>query len=184
MRTSNYSSKIIDPIQSRCTLFRFRRLEQKQIKSLSKRIAKKEGLTITDDGYEALMEITGGDVRRLVNVIQSASAIKNEIDSKLLYKVSSFAEPKEIREVLQLSIQGDFEKAKKKLEKTMLKQGLSGFDVIRQLQREAWNLDVDDKIKLEMVKQCGEVEFRMVEGSDEGIQLDSLIAKFVLQNKN
>lgn len=178
----NYSSKIIDPIQSRCTLFRFRRLEEEQIRELSKKISEEEGLKVTEDGYEALMQISGGDVRRLVNIIQSASAISNDIDAKLLYKVSSFAEPKEIREVLSLCVKGDFKQARKKLEKTRLKQGLSGFDVISQIQRECWNLDISNDLKLKMVKDCGDVEFRMVEGSDEGIQLDSLVARFVLYN--
>lgn len=178
----NYSSKIIDPIQSRCTLFRFRRLDKKHIRALSEKIGEEEGLTISEDGFEALMEISGGDVRRLVNIIQSASAISTEITAKLLYKVSSFAEPKEIRSVLQLCIEGDYKQARKTLEKTRLKQGLSGFDVISQIQKEVWNLSISDDIKLDMIKDCGDVEFRMVEGSDEGIQLDSLVARFVLYN--
>ncbi len=64
----------------------------------------------------------------------------------------------------------------------MLEYGLSGLDIIKQIQKEIWNLEVEDKKKLEMIKECGEVEFRMIEGSDEFIQLESLISKFTLIN--
>ena len=64
----------------------------------------------------------------------------------------------------------------------MLDYGLSGLDIIRQIQKEIWNLEVEDLKKLEMIKQCGEVEFRMIEGSDEFIQLEALISSFVLVN--
>jgi replication factor C small subunit len=106
----------------------------------------------------------------------------NKIEEDSIYAVASFAEPKEIIEVLELCVKGDFENARKKLLETMLKQGLSGIDVIKQIQKESWNIKADNKIKLEMVKQCGEAEFRMIEGSDEFIQLEALLAKFVLLN--
>ncbi len=62
----------------------------------------------------------------------------------------------------------------------MLNYGLSGLDIIRQIQKEIWNLQVEDLIKVKLVDKCGEVEFRMVEGSDEYIQLESFLAHVVL----
>jgi len=179
----NYSSKIIDPIQSRCTVFRFKPLDKKDIFEIIDHISKSEKLTVTDDAKEALFYVSGGDVRRLENLMQSSAAIKKEIDEKLIYSVSSSAEPKEIIAALEATLKGDFSSAKKQLLDTMLKHGLSGIDVIKQIQKECWNLKADNNAKLEMVKQCGEAEFRMVEGSDEFIQLEALLAKFVLVNK-
>jgi replication factor C small subunit len=65
----------------------------------------------------------------------------------------------------------------------MLENGLSGLDIIRQVQKEIWSLDIDGKRKLEMIKQCGESEFRLVEGSDEFIQLEAMLAHFTLINQ-
>ena len=62
----------------------------------------------------------------------------------------------------------------------MIKQGLSGIDIIKQIQKEAWNTNISDTSKLEMIKACGEAEFRMIEGSNEYIQLEALLAKFIL----
>ena len=60
----------------------------------------------------------------------------------------------------------------------MLKHGLSGIDMIKQIQKEIWSLELEDSKKLKLVEKCGEVEFRMVEGSDEYLQLEALLASF------
>ena len=178
----NYSSKIIDPIQSRCAVFKFKPLPKQDIYDIIDIIAKKEGLKISEKAKEALYQVSGGDCRRLENLLQATASMGAKIDEDSIYSVASFAEPKEIQEVLEFCVKGNFEDAKKKLLETMLKQGLSGIDVIKQIQKESWNIKADNRIKHEMVKQCGEVEFRMIEGSDEFIQLESLLAKFVLLN--
>lgn len=179
----NYSSKIIDPIQSRCTVFRFKPLPKEDIYKIIEKIARAEELSIDAKTKEALYELSQGDCRRLENVMQSSAAIKDKITEEVIYSVASAAEPEEINEVLAFCVKGDFPAAKNRLLDTMLNHGLSGLDVIKQVQQEIWKLkDVDSRKKLEMVKECGEAEFRMVEGSDEFIQLEALLAKFVLIN--
>lgn len=178
----NYSSKIIDPIQSRCTIFRFKPLEKEEIIKIIDKISASEGLKINEKAKEALFEISGGDCRRLENILQASAAIKKNIDENLIYEISSVARPKEVTEVLETCVKKDFLAAKKQLLKTMLEYGLSGLDIIRQIQKEIWSLKIEDKKKLEMIKQCGDAEFRMVEGSDEFIQLEALLSQFVLIN--
>ncbi|HJX05298.1 MAG TPA: replication factor C small subunit [Candidatus Nanoarchaeia archaeon] len=179
----NYSSKIIDPIQSRCSVFRFKPLPKEDIYKIIDKIAKAEELHIDAKAKESLFEISEGDCRKLENIMQSSAAIKDKITEELIYSIASAAEPKEINDVLELCVQGSFLNAKDKLLETMLNHGLAGLDVIKQVQQEIWKLEkVDNRKKLEMVKECGEAEFRMVEGSDEFIQLEALLAKFVLIN--
>jgi replication factor C small subunit len=176
----NYSSKIIDPIQSRCAVFRFKPLSADEINEVISRVSAEEGLTITDDAKVALFEVCEGDCRRLENVMQSCAVIKKDIDAELVYSMASVAKPKEIKESLGLAASGKFIDSRKKLLDLMLNYGLSGMDVIRQVQREIWNLSLDDRKKVELVDKCGEVEFRMVEGADEYIQLESFLAFVVL----
>jgi len=179
----NYSSKIIDPIQSRCTVFRFKPLPKEDMYKIIDKIAKAEKLTVDSKTKEALYEVSQGDCRRLENIMQSSAAVKDKITEEVIYDVASAAEPEEINDVLALCVKGDFGAAKNKLLDTMLNHGLSGLDIIKQVQQEIWKLkDVDSRKKLEMIKDCGEAEFRMVEGSDEFIQLETLLAKFVLVN--
>jgi replication factor C small subunit len=174
----NYSSKIIDPIQSRCTVFRFKPLTFENMKEIIHEISEIEGLKVTEEAGEALYEISNGDVRKLENTLQSCSVVAKEITKEVVYDVAAAARPKEVKEVLGLAIKGFFADARTLLLKTMLNHGLSGVDIIKQIQREILSLDVEDAKKMRMIEKCGEAEFRLVEGSDEYIQLEALIASF------
>jgi replication factor C small subunit len=176
---TNWSSKIIDPIQSRCTIFRFKPLDKESVNKIVDLIVKEESLKLDDKTREALFYVSNGDVRRLENVMQSCSTLSKNISEELVYEIVSSAKPKEIKEVLDLAVGGNFVNAKDKLLDVMLKHGLSGLDIIKQIQGEIWNLELEDDRKIELVDKCGEVEFRMIEGSDEFVQLEALIANFM-----
>lgn len=178
----NYSSKIIEPIQSRCAVFRFKPLDKEDVHTIIEHLAKEEGLKIDKAAQSALFEVSEGDCRRIENILQSCAAISKTITEELVYSMSSVAKPKEVKEVLELAIKQDFLSARNKLLETMLNNGLSGLDVIKQIQKEIWNTNTDNHKKLEMIKSCGDAEFRMTEGSDEYIQLEALISYFVLIN--
>lgn len=179
----NYSSKIIDPIQSRCAVFRFKPLEKQELFSIFDKIAKEEGLKLEDAAKDALVEVSSGDCRKAENILQSSAALQKEITAETIYSMASVAKPKEINELLTHAVKNRFEKAREILLNTMLKYGLSGLDIIKQIQKEVWNLELSERKKVEMVDKCGEIEFRMVEGSDEYIQLEALLAHFALYSK-
>jgi len=180
----NYSSKIIDPIQSRCAMFRFKPLEKKEIYAIIEKIEKEEKIKISEKAKEALYEISEGDVRRVENILQSSAAISNNITDETIYSMASVARPKEVDEVLKLAIEKKFIEARNKLMDVMLNYGLSGIDIIKQIQKEILNLDIENEKKMLLMEKCGEIEFRMTEGSDEFIQLEALLSQFVLYGKN
>ena len=176
--SANFSSKIIDPIQSRCTVFRFKQLEKKEIKQIIEKISKNEKINVDEKAIDAIIDISSGDLRRVENLLQSSAAITNKITEDVIYSIVSAARPKEINEILNLAIKKDFIQARSLLLETMLKHGLSGLDVIKQIQQNIWDLNIEDNKKVDMIEKCGEIEFRLVEGSDEFVQLESLIASF------
>ena len=176
----NYSSKIIDPIQSRCAVFRFRPLAEEDIYQMIDKLSTDEGLTVSEEAKKALFEVSNGDCRRLENVMQSCAVIKKDLDGELVYSMASVAKPKEVKELLEVAAKGDFISSRKKLLDLMLNYGLSGLDVIKQIQREIWNLELFDEKKVELIDKCGEVEFRMSEGSDEYVQLEAFLAFVVM----
>jgi len=104
----NYSSKIIDPIQSRCAMFRFKPLDKDQIFEIIKKIEKQEKLKIDNKAKEALYNICEGDVRKLENILQSSAAVNKNITEELIYGMASVAKPKELKEVLNLAIDDKF----------------------------------------------------------------------------
>jgi len=176
----NYSSKIIDPIQSRCAIFRFRPLGKKDLAEIIESIVKAENLKIDDLAIDALYTASEGDCRKAENILQSCAAVAENITEEVIYQIASVAKPKEVAESLALAVKNKFVDARKKLLDTQLSYGLSGIDIIKQIQREIWKLNIADDKKLKLVEKCGEIEFRMVEGSDEYIQLESLLAYFAV----
>ena len=176
----NYSSKIIDPIQSRCALFRFKLLEKKAIEKVLNKIAQGEDLSITPEAAEILYEGSEGDCRRSINLLQSSASISPSINTDLVSTVISNTKPKDIKVVLDYALAGDFQRSREKLLDVMLKESISGQDVVKSIQKEIWNLPIEPEIKVRLTEKTGEAEFRIVEGSDPFIQLQALLASFVL----
>ncbi|MBW3001756.1 replication factor C small subunit [Candidatus Woesearchaeota archaeon] len=173
----NYSSKIIDPIQSRCAMFRFRPLAKEHMLEIVNVIGQKESLKLDEVAKFALIEVSGGDCRKLENVMQSCASITDNITQDVVYSMASTAQPQEIKDLLDIAIKGDFLVARKQLLDIMLRYGLSGLDVIKQIQKEVWDLDIGARQKVALIDKCGEIEFRLVEGSDEYLQLEALLAQ-------
>jgi replication factor C small subunit len=176
----NYSSKVIDPIQSRCGIFRFKLLEKKDIEKYLLDIVKRENLTISPEAIEIIYEGSEGDCRRATNLLQATASISPNITPELVSTIISNAKPKDIKVVLDYALAGDFQRAREKLLDVMLKESISGQDVIKSIQKEIWNLPVEPELKVRLTEKTGESEFRIVEGSDPFIQLQALLASFVL----
>ncbi|MDP7610498.1 MAG: LAGLIDADG family homing endonuclease, partial [Candidatus Woesearchaeota archaeon] len=178
----NWSSKIVDPIQSRCAVFKFKPLKQEDILEVIDKISKEEELVIDDKAKQALFEVSSGDCRRVENILQSCAALGKEIKEETIYTLASVAKPKEINEALKLALENKFMDARNKMLDIMLGYGLSGLDVIKQIQAEILNLEIDSSKKMVLIDKCGEIEFRMTEGSDEFIQLEALLSQVALVN--
>ncbi len=178
----NYSSKIIDPIQSRCAVFHFKSLTQEDLFAIIDKIAQTESLTIDADAKEALYTIAEGDCRKVENILQSAAVVDKHITKENIYATASVAHPKELIEALDLALKNNFMAARQKLLTIMIEHGLSGLDLVRHIQREIWNLHISDRQKVELIEKVGEIEFRMTEGSDEFVQLEAFLASVVKTN--
>ncbi|NCN99364.1 replication factor C small subunit [Candidatus Pacearchaeota archaeon CG10_big_fil_rev_8_21_14_0_10_35_219] len=176
----NYSSKIIDPIQSRCVVFRFKLLEKKDVTFVIKKIAEQENLKLSEDAIETLYESSEGDCRKAINLLQATASISPDINGEMISLIVSKSKPKDIKVVLDYALSGDFVKSKEKLLDVMLTESIAGTDIIKAIQKEIWGLEIEPEIKVKLTEKTGETEFRIVEGSDEFVQLESLLASFVL----
>ncbi|MBR9700017.1 replication factor C small subunit [Candidatus Woesearchaeota archaeon] len=176
----NYSSKIIDPIQSRCAVFRFKPLEKEELHKIIDIIAKQEDLKVDEKAKAALIEVSEGDCRKLENILQASAVMGKHITEDTIFSMASSAKPKEVIDILNLAVSNKFVDARNKLLDTMLKHGLSGLDIIKQMQKEILNLDLEGRKQLELIAKCGEAEFRISEGSDEYLQLEAFLAQVAL----
>ncbi|MFW9922266.1 MAG: replication factor C small subunit [Candidatus Thorarchaeota archaeon] len=176
----NYSSKIIEPIQSRCAVFRFTPLSDKDTKKYIQNIVKNENIAITPEAIDAVIYVSEGDLRRATNILQSSAIAGKEITEDDIYKATGKAQPQEIRKMIKYAITGAFKESRKMLLELLIKEGLAAQDIIKQIHRESINMtDIDDKTRVELIKMIGEIDFRLTEGSNPEIQLSALLAHLV-----
>lgn len=177
---ANYSGKIIEPIQSRCAPFRFSFLPKEEHDKYVCQIAQKENVNLLPDGLEAIFEVCGGDMRRAMNTIQSAASMNKPVDSKLIYAVTGRANPMDVQKMLVTAVNGDFSEARKQLRDMLQKYGVPGNDIIRQIHSEIFKTkEIPEPLKIKLVDYVGEIDFRLMEGSDDEVQLSALLAKIV-----
>lgn len=172
----NYVSRIIEPIQSRCAVFKFKPVPPEAMKKRLLEIAEKEGLKITEDGLEALIYIANGDFRKAINALQGAAAFGEVIDAEAIYQITATARPEEIRKLLETALDGKFMEARQILDRLMVEYGMSGEDVVSQLFREITSASIDEKLKVMLIDRLGEIDFRLTEGAHDRIQLDAYLA--------
>jgi len=178
----NYSSRIIEPIQSRCVIFRYTPLQSDAIKGKLEEIAKIESLELGDKAVEAIIYVASGDMRKAINVLQGSAFLGKKIEEETVYNVSSRARPEEIKQMILLAFKKKFKEARDLLDKLMYEYGMSGEDVILQLYRTSMDMSEEELAtskKIELVNVIGEYNFRMVEGANERIQLEALLAQFM-----
>lgn len=176
----NYSSKIIEPIQSRCAVYRFKPLSKEAVTKRISLIAKTEKLDVTKGGMDAIEYVASGDMRKAINALQAAALLGDKVDEDTIYLITSTAKPEEIKELIKAAISGDFVAARGKLDDLLLSKGLSGEDVVVQLYRAMLGMDISNSDKVRLIDRIGEIDFRMTEGANERIQLEALLAYFVL----
>jgi len=179
----NYSSKIITPIQSRCVVYRFASLKKEDIIKKINQICRKENIEVSEMGLEAIIYISDGDMRRAINALQSAASINNgeRITAKSIYTSNVTAKPEEIIKLIKSSINGDFIDAKLQMDNLSIIKGISGDDIIRQIFKVTLDMPIKDKLKMIIINRLGEIDFRISEGANERIQLESLIAYISLK---
>ena len=179
----NYSSKIIDPIQSRCAVFRFRYINKENVKRWIQHIAKNEELKIDEDAMQLLIRVSEGDLRRATNMLQISASTTSEINEEVVRQSANVAKPGDIEEMIIKALDGDFMSARNMLDDLLIEYGLSGEDVIKEIHKNIYNIGMENEQRMRLVDRIGEAEFRMVEGSNERIQLESLLAHLSLEKR-
>lgn len=181
---ANYASKIIEPIQSRCAVFRFQPIPKGDFVARLRYIAEREGVKVLDSGLEAIWEESIGDMRKAINTLQAAAALNSVVDADVVYKAVGKVTPTEVRDMIKLALSGDFISAREKLREALYSHGLSGVDIVKLVYREVTSsregLEIDERKRLEILELIGEINYRLVEGADDEIQLNALLAKLAL----
>ncbi len=174
---ANYSGKIIEPIQSRCAPFRFSYLKREAHDAHLRQISNHENVQLTDEGLDAIYDAFGGDLRRAINSLQAAASLGRSIDDETVYSVIGRANPMDVRAMITTAMKGDFAGARKQLRDMILKYGVAGSDIIRQIHIEIFRSQLPENWKVKLADVVGEIDFRLTQGADEEVQLSALLAR-------
>jgi len=171
----NYSSGIIEPLQSRCAIFRFQRLDGASVAEYLKFIARKEKLKPTSDAvYGAIFEATQGDLRQAINLMQAASA-SGEITLESVRSVSGASVKARVAEIMVTAINGDFEAARTKMVELTRVYGIPERDFLKFANEALGAMKVPDMAKA--ISILAEFDFRLVQGSQPELQLTAMLAQ-------
>jgi replication factor C small subunit len=179
----NYSENIIDPIQSRCSVFRFGPLAEQDVKSYITMITQKEGIKLVPEGLDAVFEASGGDMRKATNLLQAAAATQGEVDDIAIYSVLGKVSPQRVRDMINLGMKGNFLEAREILRSLLIDEGLGAEDILRMIYSELMRMQMPEKWKVRISDTVGEVDFRLTQGARPEIQLSTLIAKLAIASE-
>jgi replication factor C small subunit len=176
----NQSGKIIEPIQSRCAVFRFSKLDRNAMIEHMHCIAKRENVSLAPEAAERIVDYAEGDLRHAINALQTASAYKEGIvDEKTVSLVIGEASPIQVQIMIRKALYGDFIEARKMLYELMGSYGFSGSEIVRQMQRELFKMSsLTPEQKADLSNIIGEYDYRLTQGANSDIQLSALLAQF------
>ncbi|MEM4309017.1 MAG: replication factor C small subunit [Thermoplasmata archaeon] len=176
----NYSSKIIEPIQSRCAVFRFVPVSKALLLSRLKEIAAKENIEVDEDALESIAYLAAGDVRKAINILQTCSATEEKITIDIVYHVTGRLKGDELKEIMDCIMKKDFNGAKNIADRFLIEQGMSAQEFLEDLHRYILDANIDEELKVKIAEKIGEADFRVSEGSNERIQIEALLAQLIL----
>jgi len=180
---ANYSNRIIEPIQSRCAVFRFKPLSKNHVIQFLKRIADNEKVKISSQALEVIYDFSEGDMRKAINILQASASMAKKIDEKVVYQVMGYVSRGEVRKILELALEGKFTDARDEVRRLLYVQGVMPSDVISAIYRELFYLDLSEKDKLDLLDLLGEVDYRISEGATPEVQLMAFLARLTTKSK-
>jgi len=174
----NYLNKIIPALQSRCTKFRFSPLKLELIKPRLDHVIENEKITVTEDGMQAVIQLSCGDMRKALNILQSTSMSADIVNEESVYTCTGHPLKRDIQSIVEWMLQEDFHTAQEKIHILKQMKGLALQDILTEVHDMVQRIEFPPKIKIALLESLSEVEYRLSSGTNERIQMSSMIAAF------
>jgi replication factor C small subunit len=177
----NYLSQIIEPIQSRCVIFKFRRLSKEDVSDYLRFICKNEGVKFEEKAFSTIYESTLGDLRHSINILQAAAGMGSISSSNVISSIGLSGKTR-VKEIIKLALSGKFHEARFRLFELMQVYGMSENDFLKYANQEAYDLKLDRPD--EFAELMAEYDYRLVTGAHPEIQLVALLAQLSKLGQN
>jgi len=171
----NYSSNLIEPIQSRCAIFRFKRIGDEEVTARLKKIAKAEEVKVTEKVLEAISAAVDGDLRQGINLLQTASAGGSEVTLDRVNAATGTSVKEKAAEIVRLALGGDFPAARLKLVELTRVYGIPESDFLRFANEEI--VKGEGEKTADAIRILAEYDYRLAMGANPEVQLTALLAE-------
>eukprot|EP00301_Raphidiophrys_heterophryoidea_P016917 c26626_g1_i1.p1 GENE.c26626_g1_i1~~c26626_g1_i1.p1 ORF type:complete len:341 (-),score=74.54 c26626_g1_i1:13-990(-) len=174
----NYVSRIIPALQSRCTVFRFGPLQTDQIRPRLESIAQAESVTFTPDGLDAIIDLASGDMRKCLNVLQATHMAHGTITLQNVYACTGNPQPEDVQLMLNWMLNLSLPEALACVSEMKKEKGLALADIVREVHAICCQMKLPTPVLAQLLVDLGDVEYRLMGGGSEKLQLGALIASF------
>ncbi|OIV97942.1 hypothetical protein TanjilG_12699 [Lupinus angustifolius] len=174
----NHVNKIIPALQSRCTRFRFAPLDAVHVTERLKHVIKAEGLDVDDSGLTALVQLSNGDMRKALNILQSTHMASQQITEEAVYLCTGNPLPKDIEQISFWLLNEKFADSFKRINEIKTRKGLALVDIVREVTMFVFKIKMPPAIRMQLINDLADIEYRLSFGCNDRLQLGSAIASF------
>eukprot|EP00727_Mastigamoeba_balamuthi_P008415 m51a1_g4196 putative p-loop containing nucleoside triphosphate hydrolase protein (352) ;mRNA; r:3247-4882 len=174
----NHVNKITPAIQSRCTRLRFAPLQADAVERCVRRVAEAESVKLTDDGVSALVRMGNGDLRRVLNILQSTALAYEEVTRQSVYDCTGHPSPEDMRTAVEVMLSESFNSSVKRIREMQEAKGLALQDMLSEILPFVLAMQVNQVHKMRVVDKISVIEHRLACGCSERLQLGALVSAF------
>ncbi|KAB5568579.1 hypothetical protein DKX38_002372 [Salix brachista] len=174
----NHVNKIIPALQSRCTRFRFAPLEPMHVGERLKHVIEAEGLDVPESGLEALKRLSNGDMRKALNILQSTHMASQQITEETVYLCTGNPLPQDVQQITHWLLNESFAESYKRISEIKTRKGLALVDIVREVTMFVFKIKMQSDIRVPLINDLADIEYRLSFGCNDKLQLGSLIASF------
>ncbi|XP_047326966.1 replication factor C subunit 3 [Impatiens glandulifera] len=174
----NHVNKIIPALQSRCTRFRFAPLDAVHVRERLKHVIQAERLDVTEDGITALVKLSNGDMRKTLNILQSTHMAYEHLTEEAIYLCTGNPLPKDVEQISYWLLNESFSTSFKRISDMKTRKGLAVVDIIREVTMFVFKISMPPNIRILLINDLADIEYRLTFGCNDKLQLGSLISTF------
>ena len=171
---ANNISKIIEPLQSRCAVFKFTRISEDDVISYLEEICKKEKVKYNEDGLNTIYSYSEGDMRHSINILQATASL-GTVDESNVKASAGLAKTNDVGEILKLALSGKLSEARNKMIELIKVYGMSESDFLKYLNEACYKLKTAHLS--EILESIAKYDYRLIIGTNPEIQLSALLAE-------
>ncbi|SRR5579885_814565 len=171
---ANNISKIIEPLQSRCAVFKFTRISEEEIIDYLEEICKKEKLKYTKEGLKTIYSYSEGDMRHAINVLQATASL-GTINEENVKSSAGLSKTSDVGDILKLALAGKLTDARNKMIELIKVYGMSESDFLKYLNEECYKIKTSNLS--EILESIAKYDYRLIIGANPEIQLSALLAE-------